>query len=294
MDKAIQDNKELQAEELYALLDKAWETEPRLCVSEELIQKTLKRAAEETDNKVVSFETAKKRSISPVKYMGVAVAALFVAVVGVRMLGNGGFVAKDAQMEAAPGNMASESESVAAYDGSGLGIQTMDSADAEEKKWYSSRSGNGADLHADADADKEDVFEASEENHADVSADVQVTEIEKGTVEMSAMTVTLSQRLADVLKDAGMTSVSGEAECFEFAATDADWERELLNCLAAGELWDNGRPEDYGTYRYVLESTDEVRYEIEYREPLDMILRIETEKGTLWGLLGEGSYFFTE
>lgn len=292
MDKAIQDNKELQDEELYALLDKAWETEPRLCVSEELIQKTLKRAAEETDNKVVSFETAKKRRISPVKYMGVAVAALFVAVVGVRMLGNGSFVAKDAQMEAAPGNMASESESVAAYDGSGLGIQTMDSADAEEKKWYSSRSGNGADLHAGAD--KEDIFEATEENHADIPTEVPVGEIEKGTVEMSAMTVTLSQRLADVLKDAGMASVSGEAECFEFAATDEDWERELLNCLAAGELWGNGRPEDYGTYRYVLESTDEVRYEIEYREPLDMILRIETEKGTLWGLLGEGSYFFTE
>ncbi|MBQ8548564.1 MAG: hypothetical protein IJ427_08700, partial [Lachnospiraceae bacterium] len=72
MDKAIQDNTELQDEELYALLDKAWEAE-RLCVSEELIQKTLKRVAEETDTKVISFETAKKRKMSPMKYAGVAV-----------------------------------------------------------------------------------------------------------------------------------------------------------------------------------------------------------------------------
>ena len=57
MDKAIQNNEELQDDELYALLDKAWETE-KLCVSEELIQKTLKRAAEETDSKVISMETA--------------------------------------------------------------------------------------------------------------------------------------------------------------------------------------------------------------------------------------------
>ena len=76
MNKAWEQNTdEMQDEELYALLDRAMETE-RLCVSEELIQKTLKRVAEEESTKVVSFDTARKKKLSPVKYAGVAAAAL--------------------------------------------------------------------------------------------------------------------------------------------------------------------------------------------------------------------------
>jgi len=283
MDKAIQDNKELQDEELYALLDKAWETEPRLCVSEELIQKTLKRAEEETDTKVVSFETAKKRKISPVKYIGVAAAALFVAVVGVRMLGNGSFVAKDAQMEAAPGNAAKTDGAVAYH--SEASTAMVNSADAQEDKWYSSRSGH----EEDSDVGSNILIEGLKDNAVTAPEE----EVATDAVEMSAMTTTFSQKLAGVLKDAGFPPVSAEAECWEFAATDMDWERELLNSLVSGGFWGNHCPEG-GAYRYVLLGTDNSRYVIEYREPLDMVIRIETEKGVLWGLLGADGFFYAE
>lgn len=283
MDKAIQDNKELRDEELYALLDKAWEAEPRLCVSEELIQKTLKRTAEETDTKVVSFETAKKRRISPVKYIGVAVAALFVAVVGVNAFGNGRFVAKDAQMEAAPGD-AAKADGVVAYQ-SEASTAMVNSADGQENEWYSSRSG-----HDEAsDVGPDILIEGLKDNAVTAPEE----EVATDAVEMSAMTTTFSQMLAGVLKDAGFSPVSDVAECWEFAVTETDWERELLNSLAAGEFWGNHCPED-GAYCYILLGKDGSRYVMEYNEPLDMIIRIETENGALWGLLGEGSFFFAE
>ncbi len=293
MNKAMQDNTELRDEELYALLDKAWETDERLCVSEELIQKTLMRAAEETDTKVISFETAAKRKISPMKYVGVAVAAVFVAVLGVSAIRNGGFVANDVQMEATADGTGQKLNGMSIqYDSSEAGIATADSADAEGGRWYYSKSGNAEDLLSDTVTEKmtdhDGLLVAPEENRG---ADA---EVEEETVEMSAMTVELSQMLAGVLKDAGMAPVSHDAEYWEFADVEMNWERELLNSLAAGVLWGNQRPDDYGAYRYVLKSTNDIQYVIEYREPLNLIVRIETEKGALWGLLGAGGFFFAE
>lgn len=288
MNEAMQDNKELRDEELYALLDKALETDDRLCVSEDLIQKTLKRAAEETDTKVISFEAAAKRKISPMKYVGVAVAAAFVAVLGVTAIRNGGFVANDVQMEATADGAGYKSNGTGIrYDSSEASVVTADSADAQGDKWYYSRSGDAEDL--EILTDKSVQLIAPEENQAETPN----VETGEGVVEMSAMTVELSQRLAGVLKDAGMAPVTHDAEYWEFADGEKDWERELLNCLAAGELWGNHRPDD-GTYRYVLESKDDMQYVMEYNEPLDLIVRVETEKGALWGLLGTGSFFFTE
>lgn len=286
MDKAIQDNKELRDEELYALLDKAWETE-RLCVSEELIQKTLKRVAEETDTKVISFETAKKRKMSPMKYAGVAVAALFVAVLGVNAFHNGGFVMNDVKQEATAELSGNKTDGAVAYDSSETDIITADSADAPGNRWYYSRSGDDSDL--EILTDKNVQLMAPEENQAEAPK----AETGEGDAEMSASTVELSRMLAGVLKDAGMTPVSDTVECWEFAETESDWERELLNCLAAGEVWGNHCPDD-GSYHYVLECKGDIPYVMEYNEPLDLIIRIETEKGALWGLLGAGSFFFTE
>ena len=286
MDKAIQDNTELQDEELYALLDKAWEAE-RLCVSEELIQKTLKRVAEETDTKVISFETAKKRKMSPMKYAGVAVAAVFVAVLGVNAFRNGGIVANDVRMEATADGTGRKSDGAVAHDSSEAGIVTADSADTQGNRWHYSRSGDDSDL--EILTDKNVQLMAPEENQAEAPK----AENGEGVAEMSASTVELSRMLAGVLKDAGMTPVSDTVECWEFAEAKSDWERELLNCLAAGEVWGNHCPDD-GSYHYVLERKGDIPYVMEYNEPLDLIIRIETEKGALWGLLGAGSFFFTE
>jgi len=287
MDKLLQDN-EMQDEELYALLDKALETDSRLCVSEDLIQRTLKRAAEETDTRVISFESAAKRKISPMKYVGVAVAALFVAVLGVSAIRNGGFVADDVQMEATADRAGSKSsEAGIRYDTSEASTALVNNADAVDGRCHYSRSGDDSDLEILTDKNVQLV--APEENPAETTN----AETGGGVVEMSAVTVELSQMLAGVLKDAGMAPVSDTMECWEFAEAETDWERELLNCLAAGALWGNQRPE-YGTYRYVLEGKGGTSYVTEYREPLDLIVRIETEKGALWGLLGADSFFFTE
>ncbi|MBQ8547942.1 MAG: hypothetical protein IJ427_05525, partial [Lachnospiraceae bacterium] len=259
----------------------------RLCVSEELIQKTLKRVAEETDTKVISFETAKKRKMSPMKYAGVAVAALFVAVLGVNAFHNGGFVMNDVKQEATAELSGNKTDGAVAYDSSETDIITADSADAPGNGWYYSRSGDDSDL--EILTDKNIQLEAPEENQAEAPN----VETGEGVAEMSASTVELSQMLAGVLKDAGMTPVSDTVECWEFAEAKSDWERELLNCLAAGEVWGNHCPDD-GSYHYVLERKGDIPYVMEYNEPLDLIIRIETEKGALWGLLGAGSFFFTE
>ena len=294
MDKAMQDNKELQDEELYALLDKALETDDRLCVSEDLIQKTLKRAAEETDTKVISFESAAKRKISPMKYVGVAVAAVFVAVLGVGAFRNGGLVRNDTQMEATAERAGHKSDGAGIrYDASEASTAMVNNGDAEDGQWHYSKSGRAEDLLADTVTEKmtdnSGLLVAPEENPAETTN----AETGEGVVEMSAVTVELSQMLAGVLKDAGMAPVSRDVECWEFADVETNWERELLNCLAAGVLWENQRPED-GTYRYVLGSKGDIAYVMEYKEPLNFIVRIETEKGALWGFLGAGSFFFTE
>jgi hypothetical protein len=213
---------------------------------------------------------------------------VLVVALGVGVFGNGGFVVKDTQMEATADGAGYKSNGMSThYDRSEAGIATADSADVPGDKWHYSRSGDGEDLEILTDKNVQLV--APEENRG---ADAEVRE-EMDMVEMSAITVELSQMLSGVLKDAGMAPVSHDAECWEFAAVETDWERELLNCLAAGELWGNQCPDD-GTYRYVLESKDDVRYVMEYNEPLDLIVRIETEQGALWGLLGAGSFFFTE
>ena len=291
MDNLLQDN-EMQDEELYALLDKALETDSRLCVSEELIQKTLKRAAEEKDTKVVSFEAAAKKKLSPMKYMGIAVAAVFVAVLGVNAFGNGGLLADKAQMEATADRMERKTnEAGFLYDGNGAGIATADSADAPENKSYHNRAGNEPDSEAETQTSV--LSESPKENQTDNMKSEDMSEVVDGAVEMSATTVKLSERVAGVLKDAGMAPVFDDAECWEFADTEADWERELLNCLAAGVLWGN-QPPEYGAYRYVLTGKENAQYVMEYNEPLDLIVRIETEQGTLWGLLGAGGFWVLE
>lgn len=288
MDKAMQNKNEMQEEELYALLDKAMETE-RLCVSEDLIERTLKRVAESEDTGVISFEAAKnKRGISPVRYMGIAVAAVFVAVLSVNAFGNGGFVTNDVQMEATADWAGQKSDGAGIrYDGSEASMVTADTADAPGEKSYYSRSGVAEDLLDDTDNGYEALSEESEKSMAASEPEA------GGEVEMSAMQVTLSQKLAGTLKEAGMAPVSGEAEYWEFVAVDTDWEKELLNSLAAGELWGNQCPE-YGAYRYVLEGRDGIRYVMEDKEPLDVIIRIETEQGALWGLLGADCFWFVE
>lgn len=277
MDKAIQDNTELRDDELYALLDKAWETE-RLCVSEELIQKTLKRAAEETDTKVISFESVAKRKFSPMKYVGVAVAAVFVVVLGVNVFGNGGFFANKAQMEATADRSGYKADGAEAYERSEASIAMGNGADSDDGRWHYSKSMENAGVLADA-ADEAEAFDSA----------VGIKE-EAG---MSGTTEILSEKTVDALCAVGADPVSDTAECWAFVDNEIVWDTELLNCLKAGAVFEKEFPYS-GTYQYVLQCNDGTRKILECREPLDLVVRMETKQGMLWGLFGANVFFVME
>ncbi len=258
MDARLQGNNEMQEEELYALLDKAWETD-RLCVSEELIQKTLKRVAEE-DTKVISFEKAAKKKLSPIKYVSVAAAAVFVLAIGMSTLGRSGLMNDKAQMEAACDNASRKTEHAASYDGEALAEQDSVSGD-----WHYS------------------VSDSTNGMVADMAEDVDA----RGSKSvLRGETMVLSGRLEETLTDAEMAPVSQKAECWEFVYREELWEEELLRCLEAVQVFETGLPEN-GAYSYVLGCEDGSRETIHCEEPLDLIVCIKTTKGTLWGLYGE-------
>lgn len=273
MNKILQDTEEMQDEELYALLDKAMETE-RLCVSEELIQKTLKRVAEEDGSNVISLNTVKKRRNVYMRYGCVAAAAVLILLVGVRSFAGKSFSVEDAApMEASRENGIRKTESSVMYDGA----EENESGYGALSDFYYSTSES---LNGDS-VDSEDYAEAPEaETRGSESA-------------MRGGTVVLSERLTQALTDAGMMPLSTEAECWEFVYREESWEAELLNCLIAGTVLENELPET-GRYGYLLAGADGRRETISCNEPLDIIVCIRTEQGMLWGLLGESAVFYTE
>jgi len=279
MNRTMQDNSEMRDEEIYALLDKALDTK-RLCVSEELIQKTLKRvAAEEEGAKVISFEKAAKRKLSPMKYVGVAAAAVLVAFLGVRTLGNGGFSKETAPMEATNGNAANKTEAMLADCVDGRGFLVMDNKSKSSEHFYSI-------------SDSDDALNsmATEEAVTDMELPKEETE---GLTSMRCATVSVSERLAEAMDAAGKMLVSRDAECWEFVSREENWENALFEGLAAGVAFSDELSEA-GDYSYMLVRKDGSVKHIKFGQPLDLIVRLETEKGTLWCLFGGEVFFRTE
>ena len=268
MDARLQGNNEMQVEELYALLDKAWESD-RLCVSEDLIQKTLKRVAEE-DTKVISYEKAAKRKLSPMKYVSVAAAAVFVLVIGVSTLGRSGALNDSVQMEATydkPGRTAGRAES---YDG-----------------------GDSVEMHsASADWEYSSVSDSVNGMTAPVTEGTE-NDSRGGSSVLRGSTVALSGRLTDVLTARGTIPISENAECWEFVYLEERWEEALLCSMAAAEKFEDGLPAG-GAYSYVLGCEDGSRETIHSEEALDLIVCIKTTEGTIWGLYGESVHFYME
>lgn len=283
MDNLMQNQDEMQDEELYALLDKALGTE-RLCVSEELIQKTLKRVAEAEDSKVVSFETARKRKIPAMKYISVAAAALFVAVLGLGVLRSGGFSKDSVEMEATYDNAARKSESLLAdaVDGTGLSVVGNKDDSSNHSYHYSSTNGDG-DMTADV-AEGEAVVQEDRGMPKE-------SEEKESVLECTSEVV--SVKVTEALAAVGMVPVSGKAEYWEFVQSEISWEEDLFRHVAAMQTFDEPLPEN-GDYSYSLLCKDGSVQMICCAYPLDGIVRIETSGGTLWGLVGEDVRFYTE
>ncbi|MBE5930477.1 MAG: hypothetical protein E7268_05360 [Lachnospiraceae bacterium] len=289
MDNLLQNRDEMQDEELYALLDKALDTE-RLCVSEDLIQKTLRRVAEEDNSKVISFEKAAKRKLPAVKYISVAAAALFVIVLGVGVLRGGVTAGDSVQMEAVYDNGAGNKGLMTADKTESAGISVVDNADGTMQYSYST---NGAGDKHDAAEDMSDAVEVAPEGDAVVQEDrgrPQATAKNENVLE-GTVTI-LSAELAEALTAVG--AEPGEAEYWEFVQRDTTWEKELFRELAAAmDVFGETLPES-GAYSYSLECANGNGKTIYCEYPLDGIVRIETSKGVLWGLLGDTARFYTE
>lgn len=282
MDNLLQNRDEMQDEELYALLDKALDAE-RLCVSEDLIQKTLRRVAEEDNSKVISFEKAAKRKLPAVKYISVAAAALFVVVLGVGVLRGGVTDGDSVQMEAVYDNVAGKKGLMTADKTESAGLSVADSADGVTQFYYST---NGAE-------DMSDAVEVAPEGDAVVQEDrgrPQATAKNENVLE-GTVTI-LSAELAEALTAVG--AEPGEAEYWEFVQRDTTWEKELFRELAAAmDVFGETLPES-GACSYSLECANGNGKTIYCAYPLDGIVRIETSKGVLWGLLGDTARFYTE
>lgn len=283
MDKIMQDKDEMQEEELYALLDKAMETE-RLCVSEDLIQRTLKRVAESEDTGVISFEEAKKkRRISPMKYAGVAVAAVAVLFLGVHTLGNGKFSVENASPEAVyDGNVSRKTELLA---DSAVPQEPAEFAECDKTPYYSYSITDGI-----TDSGQAVVGESTEDQEKPIEP---AADSRGGEASLQCSTVKLSERTVTALKDAGIEPADTVAEYWEFVCREENWEETLLHGLASGEAMDRLLPEQ-GTYRYVLTCADGSQRIVKSEASADVIIGIKTEQGMLWGLLGETVSFYCE
>ncbi len=277
MDNLLQDDKELQDEELYALLDKALESD-RLCVSEELIQKTLRRVEEESSSNVVSLDQKRKKRYSFMKYACVAAAAMLVLFVGVRTFGGKEFAMKDAQSEATADGM---------YNNSGSGFLQDNAVYPAESE------GNEAivwENNADDGSVRGEVSNSKSERNSYPDAVADMSEEAHDALTGSRMNV--SAPLVAALTETGFKIVASEADYWEFVQREDYWEEELLRTLAAC-AYNKGYPED-GGYSYKLAGKNGSMYTVISNEPLDAIVGMETEGGMLWILFGQNVSLYEE
>ena len=276
MNKAIEEKTEMQDEELYALFDRAFETE-RLCVSEDLIQKTLKRVAAESDGKVVSFEKAAKRRRSVSAYAGMVAAAVFVLVLGVSAFGDGlwnGGVKKDAVYDKAQRNIKTEATTESKENGVPM------TADGEV---YYSSTADSVNAESDAVSDRAGV----------PLEPTACEEKEEKTVGLQSVAVILPERLSTAFSAEGYEATDSVAEVWEFVESRKDWDDEMVSVLETKGFTES-KLSTKGRYRYNLTQADGTEKLIGSEVPLELIVRIETKQGVLWSLFGENVSLYPE
>lgn len=238
-----------QEDELYALLEKALSDE-QLCVSEELIQKTLQGIQDGKKEKPY------RKHFRVLRYACAAVAAVFVLVLGSGILRQGSIF------------RTSEKNSIglASYDGlSGSMVQQPDPAN--EPYWEMSDGIDKVQLSfycKDIDLDGVIVVE-SEINW----------QMEK---------ITVSEELVEALSSVGYAVAGEEAEYWELTQGIA---QENENVKDEGE---DGKQEIISA---LWEMSKEPKV-ITSATPLYKAVRIQTEEGMLWVLLGEELYLLIE
>ncbi len=277
MNKDMQKEHEMQDDELYALLDSAM-ADDRLCVSEDLIQRTLQRVKEE--DKIVSAVPHKRKYRALVQYAGLAAAALLIVFVGSNAI-------KNVNKESASDMAAPRAETAKSGGNSKYYYSTADSADgARVPNAESEMTDRGNSVISDEMATSQNVSESPKERDGDVPADV--TE----DAYLGSEEIILSDEFYGFLKKGGYEPEGKTAECWEYVGEAEDAEEQMEKALLTVAVI-NGR-DTIGSYRYtVLDSRGEKQV-IVSELPLDRIIRIRTDRGDLWFLLGAETMIYSE
>ncbi len=258
MDKAEQERKTEQDDELYALLEKAILDE-RLCVSGELIQKTLRRVQDRAEKKPV------RKYFVTLRYACAAAAALLVVVAGGVFFNRGGFGGNTKQSELCP-----------EWDNSGRPARILEE----------DNSSHGLVPHGDVNGEKTQNPEI-QVSSAEGLAHYMETD---GADGWSSERFTVSEEFAAALAAAGYTVSAKEAEYWEHTKTSEDATDE-----STGEI---DRKQEiisalYGAVPCGTEEGESIE-EVPSGTPLYAAVKIETGQGVLWILLGEKLYLVEE
>lgn len=282
MDKTEEGLWEETEEELYALLEKALEEEPRLRVNEELIQKTLKRA-EEVATETVFKEKSYKKYYRLFRYAGVA-AAVLLLVVGVRSMG-GGFLTKDSATEkefSSEGFMRNGGERA---DGAVTGYSVFDEREMPKAYHYVLESSGAENVLEDASGESELYDEMGTHDLSDFSESgkKEVTAPEIKELYGEDTDVILSEKFETWLLKYGIeTNASGAVYWDLGVGFREDWETLVTECMPETEAAaDVATEKPYFAVNRSLFSEELLQFAVEIR----------TADGTLWLVMGEQLYF---
>lgn len=273
MEKGMQKQNEMQDEEIYALLEQALEQE-RLCVSEELIQKTLKKIEEQGIAEQRPMQKVKKKYVF-VRYASVAAAAVLIVALGIGM--KDGIGMNKATEETMP-------EMAADHAGDSTRFEYSVNSSTNDTKKGIPRSESQAPTASD-EALNVEVYDgltdmAEPEEQPIVYLDSTVFYVSEVWEKTEADDTVLPEGTQD-------------AEYWELVETEDDWMAKLTQCLAETKPKEQLLSET-GGYQYALRCHDGSTQMFSFPEPLKRIVRISTEQGTLWCLFGETTYLYKE
>ena len=261
-------------EELYALLDKAMEDE-RLCVSEELIQKTLKRVEESPASTGVHHKS--KNYSRLIRWGSVAAAAVLVVFVGSRMLA-GGFYMDKGSMECAP-------DEVNSLNGYGYMSEAEPSTEKPAGDSYFYRCYGTAMESYDMVDEGVATNESKTAKDRDIVTeslldDVQVTDGYGDRIPSES--ILLSTEFCELLAQAGYDTTDTAAQFWCLNPLSAKhWEEEATIALTT----EKEAPETETAMPKVSGGA------ISSEQQLHYAVKVATTEGSLWILVGEEVYF---
>lgn len=277
MNRKLQNENEMQDDELYALLDSAM-ADDRLCVSEDLIQRTLQKVKEE--KKPVTVTKRKPGYRALVQYAGLAAAALLIVFVGSNAI-------KNVNKESASDMAEPRAGAWETGDNNKHYYSTADSVDGTcIPNAESPMTDGGNDVVSDETAYSHNA--GADPMERDTPKDAEdATEAYFGSEDLF-----LSDQLQSLLKEKGYDLFGKSAECWDYAGEADDVETQITNALLNGTVIEG--LSTIGSYRYEIVDGEGNREIIVSDFPIDRIIRIPATTGDLWFLLGAETMFFLE